>query len=120
MTTTGDDDRMNDWVKEYPCAVTVCDRGGTILELNDRAAKAFADRGGRQLVGGSLFDCHPEPARTKLRELLEKGLTNVYTVEQGGIRKLVYQAPWRRDGEYCGLVELVLELPGTLPHFVRD
>ena len=36
------------------------------------------------------------------------------------VRKLIYQAPWYRDGVHAGLVELSLELPADMPHFVRD
>ena len=45
---------------------------------------------------------------------------NVYTIEKHGIKKLIYQAPWYRDGEFAGLVELAIELPAELPHFVRS
>lgn len=109
-----------DWAEEFPGAVTVCDLQGTILYMNQKAGRTFAKWGGRELVGRSLMDCHPEPARTKLRGLLEGGGTNVYTIEKGGTKKLIYQAPWFRDGQRCGMVELSLELPSGMPHFVRD
>ncbi len=108
-----------DWAKEFPGAITVCDRQGIILDMNDRAAEVFAADGGRALIGRSVLDCHPEPARAKLRGLLESGQANVYTIEKKGIRKLIYQAPWFQNGEYAGLVELSLEIPAEMPHFVR-
>ena len=58
------------WAKEFPGGITVCDAAGIILEMNHRAAAAFAKEGGRELIGGNLLDCHPEPSRSKLRELL--------------------------------------------------
>lgn len=67
-----------------------------------------------------LLDCHPEPSRSKLHGLLASGQLNAYTIEKAGQKKLVYQAPWYVDGEYRGLIELVLPLPDQLPHFVRD
>ena len=108
------------WVKEFPGGITVCDADGVILEMNDGAAEAFAKDGGRELVGRNLLDCHPEPSRTKLHGLLASGQLNAYTIEKGGAKKLIYQAPWYVDGEYRGLVELALPLPDPLPHFVRD
>jgi len=108
------------WVEQFPGAITVVDSSGVILAMNDRAAATFADDGGRALVGKSIFDCHPEPARSKLREVLESRRSNVYTIEKRGVRKLIYQAPWYRDGQYAGLVELSLEIPEQVPHFVRD
>lgn len=108
------------WVQDFPGAVTVCDADGVILEMNSQAALAFASDGGRALVGSNVLDCHPGPARGKLRQLLDTQQTNMYTVERKGLRKLIFQAPWYRDGEFGGLVEMTLELPDDIPHFVRD
>jgi hypothetical protein len=110
---------MNDsinWARELPAAVTVCDRRGIIVEMNDKAKGTFSG----DLVGKSVLDCHPEPARTKLAELLATGKSNVYTIEKKGIRKLIYQSPWYQDGQFAGLLEISLELPASLPHFRRD
>jgi PAS domain-containing protein len=107
------------WVEAFPGAVTVCDREGVILEMNDRSVRSFAEDGGAALIGRNVLECHPEPARSKLAALLASGRTNVYTIEKNGVKKLIYQAPWHRDGEYAGFVELSLEIPFELPHFVR-
>ena len=107
------------WVKEMKFAVTVCDREGVALEMNDLAAATFAKDGGRGLIGKSLLDCHPERARRIFEEQLKAGSTNVYSIEKDGVRKLIYQAPWYRDGEYRGIVELSLPIPPEIPHFVR-
>jgi PAS domain-containing protein len=109
----------HDWVKGFPGAVTVCDREGVVLEMNGRAAEVFAADGGRALVGRNVLACHPEPARTKLAAMLAAGEANVYTIEKDGVKKLIYQAPWYRDGAYAGFVELSLVVPAAMPHFVR-
>lgn len=108
------------WVKEFPGAVTVCDAQGIILEINDKAIEAFEAEGGVRLLGANLLDCHPEPARSKLRRLLETHQANVYTIEKRGVRKLIYQTPWYRDGQFAGLVELSLEIPWEMPHLIRQ
>jgi len=108
------------WVEEFPAAVTVCDCAGIILAMNARAAESFKEDGGRALIGTNVLDCHPEPARTTLGDLLRSGRRNVYTIEKRGIRKLIYQSPWFENGRYAGFVELALELPEVMPHFVRD
>ena len=108
------------WLKEFPGDITVCDAAGVILDMNDGAAKTFAKDGGRNLIGTNLLDCHPEPSRTKVREMLASGQVNAYTIEKDGVKKLIYQAPWYQEGEYRGLVEVSLPLPDPLPHFVRD
>jgi transcriptional regulator with PAS, ATPase and Fis domain len=110
----------NTWLKEFPGAITVCDKEGLIFEMNDKAAQTFAEDGGYNLIGKNLLDCHPEPSRTKLKQLLETRQTNVYTIEKNCVKKLIYQSPWYKDGEYAGLVELSLEIPFEMPHFVRD
>jgi transcriptional regulator with PAS, ATPase and Fis domain len=107
------------WWQEFPGSVTVCDRQGIILDMNEESARVFANDGGRDLIGRNVLDCHPEPARTELQELLESGKVNVYTIEKRGVKKLIYQAPWYRQGRYAGFVELSIEIPTDMPHFIR-
>ena len=111
----------NAWIQEFPAAITVCDAEGILLEMNDKAAKTFEADGGRKLIGSNMLDCHPEPSRTKTERLLAARAKNVYTIEKNGIKKLIYQSPWYKNGEFAGFVELSLEIPfGDLPHFVRS
>jgi hypothetical protein len=107
------------WIKEFPAAITVCDAGGIISAMNDKACTSFAEDGGAALIGTNILSCHPEPARTKLAALLASGATNIYTIEKNGVRKLIYQSPWYDNGVYAGFVELSLPIPEKMPHFVR-
>ena len=111
----------HEWVQTFPGAVTVCDATGIIIAMNAKARKTFArDLEKGELIGANLLDCHPEPARSKLARLLESHDTNAYTIEKNGVKKLIYQAPWfNGDGQFAGLVELSLEIPFGMPHFVR-
>ena len=108
-----------DWAREFPGAITVSDEDLVILWMNDRACRTWEKHGGRNLVGKSLLDCHPEPARTRLRELARAHASNAYTIEKAGLRKLIYQAPWYRAGAFAGMVEFSLEIPAAMPHYVR-
>lgn len=108
------------WAKEFPGAITVCDAAGIVLEMNDAAAEAYKKDGGRALLGKNLLDCHPEPSRTTVQEMLASGTPNAYTIERAGVKKLIFQAPWHEDGQYRGLVEIAMVLPDPLSHFVRD
>jgi len=110
----------HDWIKEFPAAVTVCDQEGILLEMNNKAVKTFEKEGGLKLIGSNLLDCHPEPARTKTERLLAAREKNVYTIEKNGVKKLIYQSPWYRNNEYAGFVELSLEIPFEMPHFIRS
>ncbi len=107
------------WIHEFPAAITVCDTKGVILEMNARAIETFASDGGEKLIGANLLDCHPEPSRTTLAALLREGRKNVYTIEKMGVKKLIYQSPWYRHGAFAGIVELSMEIPDSMPHFVR-
>jgi len=109
-----------DWTREFPAAITLCDTKGIILAMNEKSCESFADDGGIKLIGTNLLDCHPEPSRTKVAELLKSARSNVYTIEKNGVKKLIYQSPWYIDGTYAGLVELSLPLPAEMQHFVRD
>lgn len=110
---------MENWMDGVNFAITVCDADGKITAMNAKAGAVFAKSGGTELVGGSLLDCHPEPSKTKLRELLKTPRLNAYTIEKNGVKKLIYQAPVTDGGEPAGIVELSLELPADMPHFVR-
>jgi len=107
------------WPKEFPSAITVCDKEGIIIYMNDKSCKTFDKDGGEKLIGTNVLDCHPEPSRTKLKKMLSEGKTNSYTIEKKGIKKLIHQSPWFENGEYQGFVELSIELPMVMPHFKR-
>jgi transcriptional regulator with PAS, ATPase and Fis domain len=110
----------NAWVKEFPGALTVCDAQGIILEMNDKAVEAFKDDGGLALIGKNVLDCHPEPARSQLERMMDERKSHIYTIEKHGVKKLIYQTPWYADGEYAGFMEMSLEVPFEMPHFLRD
>ena len=109
-----------DWIKQFPGAIIICDCNGVILDMNDKAATAADSDGGYSLIGTNLLDCHPEPARSRLEKLLEACEKNIYTVEKDGVKKLIYQCPWFENGQYAGFVELSLEIPFEMEHFVRS
>ena len=108
------------WKKSFIGAITVCDPEGIILEMNEQSAKEFETQGGFALLGSNLLDCHPEPSRSKLKIMLAEKKENIYTVEKKGRKKLVYQTPWYKEGEYAGYIEMILPIPAELPHHLRD
>lgn len=100
-------------------AVTVCDKDGKIIEMNQRS-KTVNQKPGENLIGSNVIDCHPEPARTKLLELMTEKSSNAYTIEKNGVKKLIYQTHWyEEDGSYGGMMELSMEIPFEMPHFIR-
>ncbi len=109
-----------DFINGISAAVTICDKQGVIVYMNERSQEVFKNDGGKLLIGQSLFDCHPEPALTKLKELLASGGTNVYTIEKNGKKKIIYQSPWYEHNAVGGLIEMSFELPDVMEHFVRQ
>jgi len=108
------------WLNGMAVAITVCDREGNIVYMNDQAARTFAADGGKALLGKKLWACHPEAANEKIRRLLAEGKSNSYTIEKHGLKKLIHQVPWHENNELAGLVEFSLVIPLKLPHFVRS
>lgn len=108
------------WTDGFLGAITVCDRDGIVVYMNDRSKMQFAKTEEGDLIGKSLLDCHPEPSRTMLKKMLAERISNSYTIEKRGIHKMIHQTPWMEDGEFKGVVEISYEIPMDLSHHVRD
>ena len=108
-----------DYFKEVNLAVTICDKEGKILEMNDKSRKTFLKPGQEDLIGKNVLDCHPEPAHSLLADMLQNPRTNVYTIEKKGVKKLIYQTPWYVEGEFMGFMEWSMEIPFEMKHRVR-
>lgn len=107
------------WAGELGVAITVSDTSGKILYMNDKSVSTFKLQGGKSLVGTNLSQCHKPESWSKILEILETGKANSYTIEKNGLKKLIYQAPWYENGKTAGLVELSIEIPAIMDHFVR-
>ena len=90
-----------EWAEELPVAITVTDKSGKIIEMNDMSATTFAKYGGHKLMGTNIRDIHSEQAYRK-------------------IMKMVYQTPWYQNGKYAGLIEFSMVIPRGMPHFLRN
>lgn len=109
-----------DWAKGTNCAITVCDSNLTVLYMNDLSRRTFAGRGGAALIGQSLRDCHQQRSLDIMRHMLSTGESNCYTITKGGLRKMIYQTPWRdASGKIAGLVEISMIIPNQMPHYDR-
>jgi len=111
---------MNIWSDEFEGSITICNLEGIITYMNDSSKKQFMKYGGGDLIGTNLLDCHPEPSRSKLAELLKTPTTNTYSIEKARMKKIIHQSPLYEKGVFCGLIEISFELPQPLPHFIRE
>jgi transcriptional regulator with PAS, ATPase and Fis domain len=109
-----------DFIDKLDAAVTVTDENDIIIYMNDRAKATFEKSGGGSLIGKSLADCHSEASREKIREIKRTGKNNIYTIEKNGRKKLIFQTPRMSEGKCLGLVELSVEIPFEMPHFIRE
>jgi PAS domain S-box-containing protein len=110
---------MQNWMTEFGAAITIIDADFVIVYMNTKAEAAFEKWGGKELLGKSVMDCHQEKSRAIMRRIMETGEPNTYTIEKNGIKKLIYQAPWKKEGATAGLVEISIEIPWEIDHFVR-
>lgn len=99
------------WYEELDAAITVCDENGIIVYMNQKSIQQFVKYGGSELIGKNLLDCHPEPSKTKLSEMLEAQQSNIYSTEKNGEEKMVIQKPWTENNRVKGLVEISFLLP---------
>nr|WP_320021903.1 hypothetical protein [uncultured Draconibacterium sp.] len=108
------------WMDGFGGAITVCDTEGIIVYMNDFAIRQFEKYGGEKLLGTNLLDCHSEPSKNKLREMLATPTENTYTTEKNGVKKVITQKPWIENGNFCGVVELSFELPSDIENQIRS
>ena len=111
--------KKHGWVEGFPGPITVCNSRGIILEMNEKAIESFRAEGGKKLIGSNLMDCHPEPALSKLKRMMRKRQSNVYTVTKGRTRKIVLETPWYEKNEYRGFVEIELPLTSRIHNLIR-
>jgi hypothetical protein len=117
------EDKMGptDWLDQIEVIISTCDENGITTYMNRKGDKVFAGSGGYQLIGQSMVDCHPEGAvQEKFLNLLKSQKFNCYTIEIKDKKKLVYQTPLFKDGLFVGYNEMILSIPDTIPHLVRD
>ena len=100
-------------------ALTVCDADMKLLYMNKRAAQNFSGKDGPPLMGSNLQACHKPQSVVTMKAMLASGKPNVYTILKGGQKKLIWQAPWVKEGKTAGLVEISIQLPDSMPHHDR-
>lgn len=103
-----------DFFKETNVSITVSDTEGNVVYMNDKAKSVFSD-----MVGKNMMGCHKASSQETIKRLINYKETNVYTIQKGDVKKMIYQTPWYVDGEIKGLIEYSITLPNDIPHYVR-
>jgi len=87
--------------------------------MNEKSRETFAKYGGKDLIGKDLLNCHSDRSQKIIAQLQQQEITNAYTIDKKGEKKLNYQTRWYEDGQVQGLVEFSLVLPPEIPNHVR-
>ena len=103
-----------DFFKTVNGSITVSDTEGNILYMNDKASEVFGS-----MVGANMMGCHKQSSQQVIGRLIANAETNVYTIEKAGVKKIIYQTPWYKDGAVAGLVEFSFPIPFEMLHHIR-
>lgn len=93
------------------CAVVICNLKHEIIYMNPTAIERYAKRGGAELVGKSLMDCHNPESVEKIRKVVtwfaqSRENNIVYTYYNEKENKDVYMIALRdEDGTLIGYYE---------------
>lgn len=105
-----------DWLDGAKMSVTVTDKNGIVVYANvNNEIENY-----EELMGRDIFECHPEPSRSLLRDMYSNPRDNTYTIEKNGRKKLIHQTPWYKAGEFAGYIEFSFVIPIDMPHHKRD
>jgi len=109
-----------EWLHSLDAAVTICDARGIIVYMNRKSVETFKKEGGKALMGKNLLDCHPEPARSVLAEMLKTHKENIYSIEKNNVKKLIVQKPVFEHDSFAGIMEMSIVLPADMAHHIRE
>lgn len=97
--------------EEDHCAIVICNLEHEIIYMNPAASERYAKRGGMNLLGRSLLDCHNAHSVQMIKKILDwfresKDNNRVYTFYNEKENKDVYMIALRdTEGELIGYYE---------------
>ncbi len=94
-------------------SITIADEDGCIVFLNDLALAHYTDRGGDELIGTNLRDCHNPASQRELREMYARYRTGdliptfYHKEREDGTVQTIVHIPIDVDGRFRGVAELM-------------
>ena len=79
-------------VDQDKAAIVICDTDHIIRYMNPAAIARYEKFGGANMVGGSILDCHPEPIRKIMIEILE-------WFQQSPENNMVFEGPGTKENK---------------------
>jgi PAS domain-containing protein len=97
-------------VDQDRCAVVICNLQHEMIYLNPAAIRNYAKRGGAELIGKSLLDCHNPASVEKIRKTVDWFAASpehnlVYTYHNEKQNKDVYMVALRDEEKLIGYYE---------------
>lgn len=98
-------------VDQDVCAVVICNLEHEIIYMNPQAVKRYAKRGGSELVGKNLLDCHNPTSNEKIEKVVgwfrqSVGNNRIYISYNEKENKDVYMIALRdSEGKLIGYYE---------------
>ena len=90
--------------------IVICNLQHEIIYMNPAAIKRYEKRGGEELIGQSLLDCHNAASKEKVRQVVDWFRASpennlVYTFYNEKENKDVYMVALREEGRLIGYYE---------------
>lgn len=111
-------------IDQDTASVVLCDLNHTILYMNPAAIRNYAKRGGAQLIGRSLLNCHNPNSNSRIQEVVDWFAKSpehniIYTSHNDKQNKDVYMVALRdADGTLVGYYEKhEFRNPETMPRY---
>lgn len=82
--------------------VVICDTSHKIIYMNPAAVSRYSKKGGAELIGKSLLDCHNNDSNDKIKDVLEwfgksSGNNRMFTFHNAKENKDVYMCALRDE-----------------------
>lgn len=97
-------------IEQDKCSIVICNLEHEIIYMNPAAIEHYAGRGGKNLIGKNLLDCHNAESKEKILRVAEwfaKSADNniIYTYHNDKQNKYVYMIALRNEDRLIGYYE---------------
>ena len=112
----GKTETLEDLLRGLKSEIVISDENIDIIYMNEAAIQNHEKRGGADLIGKSLLDCHNAESQRQIKEMYaayaEGDLrARQVRVERGNIARRSIMMPIMQDGRVKGCMELIVEEP---------
>ena len=97
-------------VDQERSSIVICNLEHEIIYMNQAAINHYEKRGGGELIGKNLLECHNQESKEKIQQVIDwfssdEAHNIVYTFHNDKQNKDVYMVALREEGELIGYYE---------------